>query len=287
MKFIKMHGAGNDYVYVNCFKEKLTDRAAVAVAVSDRHFGIGGDGLICVDPSDIADCKMDMYNMDGSQGKMCGNGVRCVAKLAYDCGIARKKEISVETLSGIKYIEAITDENGEMTGAKVNMGEPVFAPDEIPAMFEGEKVVSQPLMIGSDEYSVTLVSMGNPHCVVFTEDVKNLEVEKIGPLFENHKRFPDRINTEFVRVIDKTHLEMRVWERGSGETFACGTGTCATAAACILNGICEKDTDIEVKLLGGTLIINWCSADGCIYMTGPAETVFCGDYDLAKHGLKK
>ena len=280
MKFTKMQGAGNDYVYVNCFRENIPDRSRAAIAVSDRHFGIGGDGLICVDPSDIADCKMDMYNADGSQGKMCGNGVRCVAKFAYDNGIAHKQEIAVETLSGIKYIQVITDENGSMTGAGVDMGEPVLKPAEIPALFDGETAVAQPLHIGQETYSVTLVSMGNPHCVVFCDDVKNLELEKIGVAFENHPRFPDRINTEFVRVISSTELEMRVWERGSGETLACGTGTCATVVACVLNGICQKDTDVRVHLLGGDLVIRWNSADNRVHMTGPATTVFTGEIDL-------
>lgn len=286
MKFTKMHGAGNDYVYVNCFEEKISDRVKTAVAVSDRHFGIGGDGLICVDPSEIADCKMDMYNMDGSRGKMCGNGVRCVAKLAYDSGIARKDEISVETLSGIKYIKVIKDKAGNMTDATVDMGEPVLKPSEIPALFDGETAVDAPLMIGDREYRVTLVSMGNPHCVVFADDVKNMNIEEIGVKFENHARFPDRINTEFVCVKSSTELDMRVWERGSGETLACGTGTCAAVVACILNGICKKDTDVKVNLLGGTLYINWNSDDNRVYMTGPCETVFTGDYDLKKYGLE-
>lgn len=285
MKFTKMHGAGNDYVYVNGFEETIPDRVKTAAAVSDRHFGIGADGLIVMDPSDIADCKMDMYNADGSRGKMCGNGVRCVAKLAYDTGIAHKDEIAVETLSGIKYIRVIKNKDGEMTGATVDMGEPILFPEEIPALFEGERAVDAPLAVGEREYKVTLVSMGNPHCVVFTEDVKNLAIESVGPLFENHARFPDRINTEFVRVVNARELEMRVWERGSGETLACGTGTCASVVAAILNGYCAADTDIQVNLLGGTLFVNWNSVDNHVYLTGPAETVFTGEYDLKKHGL--
>ena len=285
MKFTKMHGAGNDYVYVNCFEETIPDRVKTAAAVSDRHFGIGADGLICLDPSEIADCKMDMYNADGSRGKMCGNGVRCVAKLAYDSGIAKKDEISVETLSGIKYIKIIKDEDGEVVGAQVDMGEPILKPEEIPALFEGEQAVSAPLAVGDQEYSVTLVSMGNPHCVVYVDDVKTLNIEKIGPHFENHARFPDRINTEFVRVLSSRELDMRVWERGSGETLACGTGTCACVVASILNGYCAPDTDIKVNLLGGTLTIRWSTMDNHVYMTGPAETVFTGEYDLKKHGL--
>lgn len=284
MRFTKMHGAGNDYVYVNCFEEQVPDRVNTAIAVSDRHFGVGGDGMICVDPSDIADCKMDMYNMDGSRGKMCGNGVRCVAKLAYDSGIAHKDEISVETLSGIKYIKVIKDDAGDMIGATVDMGEPILKPCEIPAFFDGETAVAVPLDIDGDSYSVTLVSMGNPHCVVFVEDTKNLDIEKVGVKFENHSKFPDRINTEFVHFKSPTELDMRVWERGSGETLACGTGTCATVVACILNGLCQKDTDVKVNLLGGVLTINWNSSDNRVYMTGPCDTVFTGEYNIYKIG---
>ena len=280
MKFTKMHGAGNDYVYVNCFEETLQDRERAAIALSDRHFGVGGDGLICVDPSDVADCKMDMYNADGSRGKMCGNGVRCVAKLAYDAGIARKKEISVETLSGIKRIAVVTDEDGNMTGARVNMGRPVLAPKEIPALFGGETAIGVPLIAGGVEYAVTLVSMGNPHCVVYVNDVSCIDIEKLGPAFERHEKFPDRINTEFIRVVSETELDMRVWERGSGETLACGTGACAAAVAGVLNGFCRQDAEIRMNLRGGALYINWSSADGCVYLTGPAKTVFKGEIDL-------
>lgn len=280
MKFTKMHGAGNDYVYVNCFEETLRDRERAAIALSDRHFGVGGDGLICVDPSDVADCKMDMYNADGSRGKMCGNGVRCVAKLAYDAGIARKKEISVETLSGIKRIAVLTDEDGNMTGARVNMGRPILAPKKIPALFGGETAIGVPLTAGGEEYTVSLVSMGNPHCVVYVNDVNGIDIEKLGPAFERHEKFPDRINTEFIRVVGETELDMRVWERGSGETLACGTGACAAAVAGVLNGFCRQDAEIRMNLRGGTLYINWSSADGCVYLTGPAKTVFKGEIDL-------
>lgn len=278
MKFTKMHGAGNDYIYVNGFEEKILDRRKAAVSLSDRHFGIGADGLICVDPSNVADVRMDMYNADGSVGKMCGNGVRCVAKYAYDNGLARKREISVETLSGVKYINLIFNKDGEVTGAMVDMGEPILHPDEIPALFEGEEAISRPLVVAGQTYDVTLVSMGNPHCIVFVDDVRKLKIEEIGPKFENHNRFPDRINTEFVHVIEANRLDMRVWERGSGETLACGTGTCATVVACVLNGFCHKDEEIQVNLLGGTLIIKWDSTDNHVYMTGPAETVFTGEY---------
>ncbi len=277
MKFTKMHGAGNDYIYVNGFEETIRDRSGFSVKVSDRHFGIGSDGLIVVDPSDVADCKMDMYNADGSQGKMCGNGVRCVAKFVYDNGIVKKDDIAIETLSGIKYIK-VTVENGRVVAARVNMGKPILKSDEIPTRFGGETVVSQKLSIGEKSYSVTCVSMGNPHCVTFVDDVKALDLEKIGPGFENHEMFPDRINTEFIHVISETEFDMRVWERGSGETLACGTGACAAAVACVLNGCCKRNTDIKVNLLGGTLTVNWTDG-GDVYMTGPAETVCTGEIE--------
>ncbi|MCD7774455.1 MAG: diaminopimelate epimerase [Clostridiales bacterium] len=279
MKFTKMHGAGNDYIYVNCFEEKIKDRSKTAIKVSDRHFGIGADGLICIDPSEIADCKMDMYNADGSQGKMCGNGVRCVAKFAYDNGIAKKDEIAVETLSGIKYIKVFTGEDGKVCEATVNMGQPVFKPSDIPALFDGDRAVDEKMTVCGKEYGVTLVSMGNPHCITYVDDVYGIDIEKIGPVFENYEKFPDRINTEFIKVVSPEMLEMRVWERGSGETLACGTGACASVAASVLNGYCKKDTLVTVKLLGGELKIKWSSEDGNIYMTGPAATVCTGETD--------
>ena len=278
MKFTKMHGAGNDYIYVNCFEETINDRSKTAIKVSDRHFGIGSDGLICIDPSDVADCKMDMYNADGSQGKMCGNGVRCVAKFAYDNGIAKKDEIAVETLSGIKYIK-VAVKDGKVYEATVNMGEPILKPADIPAKFDGEEAVNVPLTVGGKTYGVTPVSMGNPHCITYVDDVYAIEIEKIGPLFEHHEAFPERVNTEFIHVVSPEKLEMRVWERGSGETLACGTGACASVVASVLNGYCKKDTLITVKLLGGELKIRWSSADNKIYMTGPAATVCTGEVD--------
>ena len=271
-----MHGAGNDYIYVNCFEEKIEDRSKTAIKVSDRHFGIGSDGLICIDPSEVADCKMDMYNADGSQGKMCGNGVRCVAKFAYDNGIAKKDEIAVETLSGIKYIK-VAVKDGKVYEATVNMGEPILKPADVPAKFDGETAVGVPLDVNGSEYTVTLVSMGNPHCITYVPDVHAIEIEKTGPLFENHEKFPERINTEFIKVVSPELLEMRVWERGSGETLACGTGACASVVASVLNGYCKKDTLVTVKLLGGELKIKWSSEDNKIYMTGPAETICTGE----------
>ena len=277
MKFTKMQGAGNDYIYVNGFEETIRDRSAFAVKVSDRHFGIGADGLIVIDPSDAADCRMDMYNADGSQGKMCGNGVRCVAKFAYDNGIAAKDEIAVETLSGIKYIKVFT-ENGKVVRARVNMGAPILTPGDIPTTLGTDTAVREALTANGQNYEVTCVSMGNPHCVTFVDDVWSLDLPAIGPGFERHPAFPERVNTEFIRVEDARHLDMRVWERGSGETLACGTGACASVVACVLCGYCEKDEPVTVKLLGGVLEIVW-SSDGNVYMTGPAVTVCTGEIE--------
>lgn len=278
MKFTKMHGIGNDYVYVNCFQEEVKNPAEVSKYVSDRHFGIGSDGLILIKPSNIADFKMDMYNADGSQGEMCGNGIRCVAKYVYDYGLTDKKYISVETLAGIKHLE-LTVENGKVSLVKVNMGSPELLPEKIPVTAEGERAVNVPLEVKGKQYQMNCVSMGNPHCVIFMEeDVRNLNLEAMGPDFENHERFPKRINTEFVNVIDSHNLRMRVWERGSGETLACGTGACATTVAAILNGYVQKEA--VVHLLGGDLKIQWDGGDAPVYMTGPAATVFDGIVEL-------
>ena len=273
MEFTKMQGLGNDYVYVNCFKEKIENPSEMAVKVSDRHFGIGSDGLILIKPSEVADFEMEMYNVDGSRGEMCGNGIRCVAKYVYDYGLTDKTSISVETLGGIKYLD-LTVEHGKVTLVKVDMGTPILKPELIPIVAKGETVIDEPIMVGGKEYHMTGVSMGNPHDVVFMDDIKNLEIEKIGPLFENHERFPNRINTEFVNVIDRHTAQMRVWERGSGETLACGTGACAVAVACILNGLTENT--VTVKLLGGDLRIEWDREKNTVYMTGPAEVSFDG-----------
>ncbi len=275
MKFTKMQGAGNDYIYVNCFTETVENPEETAVRVSDRHFGIGADGLVLICPSEKADFFMDIYNADGSRAKMCGNATRCVAKYVYDNKMTDKTEIALETLSGIKYIK-ITVQDGKAVAARVNMGAPILAPREIPTKFDGETVVSQNLTIDGKAYAVTCVSMGNPHCVLYTDDVHALDLPRIGPKFENHEMFPDRINTEFVHIVSETEFDMRVWERGSGETLACGTGACAATVASILNGYCKRDTEIKVNLLGGTLYINW-TADGDVYMTGPAETVCTGE----------
>ena len=276
MKFTKMHGIGNDYVYVNCFEETVENPSAVARYVSDRHFGIGSDGLILIKPSKIADCEMDMYNLDGSQGAMCGNGIRCVAKYAYDYGIVDKEHISVATKSGIKYLD-LTVENGKVSQVKVNMGSPILTARQIPVVSEKEEVINEPLDVNGKIYYITAISMGNPHAIVYMDDIDHLDIEKIGPAFENHVAFPDRVNTEFVEVIDEHTVKMRVWERGSGETLACGTGACAVAVASVLNGHVDGDSPVTVKLLGGDLQIFWNRQENLVYMTGPAATVFDGE----------
>jgi len=279
MKFTKMHGAGNDYIYVNCFEETVKNPEQTALKVSDRHFGIGSDGLVLIEPSAVADFKMDIYNSDGSRAKMCGNATRCVAKYVYDNGMTSKREITLETLSGIKTINLFI-ENGKVKSAAVNMGAPVIEPAKIPVDLDGGAVIARTIKAGGKDYTITCVSMGNPHCVLFVEDTGVIEIEKTGPLFENHPLFPDRINTEFIQVVDHKTLKMRVWERGAGETLACGTGACAATAAAVLNGLCKKDEDISVILLGGVLTIRWDAASNDIYMTGPAETVCTGEIEL-------
>lgn len=279
MKFTKMHGIGNDYVYVNCFKETVKNPSAVAKFVSDRHFGIGSDGLILIKPSEIADCEMDMYNLDGSRGAMCGNGIRCVAKYAYDYGIVNKPQISVATKSGVKYLD-LTIENRKVSTVKVNMGAPILKASAIPVISSKDQMINEPIEVKREYYYVTAVSMGNPHAVVFMDDVEHLDIEKIGPYFEHHSAFPDRVNTEFVKVIDNHTVQMRVWERGSGETLACGTGACAVAVASILNGHVDGTQPVTVKLLGGDLHIFWNRESNLVYMTGPATTVFDGEIDI-------
>lgn len=278
MQFTKMQGAGNDYIYVNCFKETVDNPEKTAIRVSDRHFGIGADGLVLIKPSQVADFFMDIYNADGSRAKMCGNATRCVAKYVYDNKMTDKTEIALETLSGIKYIK-LTVQDGKAVAARVNMGAPILEGAKIPTKFDGETVVSQKLTVEDKDYAVTCVSMGNPHCILYTDDVRALNLPQIGPNFENHEMFPDRINTEFVHIVSETELDMRVWERGSGETLACGTGACASVVASVLNGCCRRGTDVKVNLLGGTLYINW-TAEGDVYMTGPAETVCTGNIDI-------
>ena len=275
MKFTKMHGCGNDYVYVDCTREMIPNPEQVAIQVSDRHFGIGSDGLILVCPSDKGDFRMRMFNADGSEGAMCGNGIRCVAKFVYDKGLTDKTRIAVETLGGMKYLD-LTVEDGKVSKVRVDMGAPILEAEKIPVVGLGEQVIGQPVSVAGQEWTMTCVSMGNPHAVVWCEDVKGLEIEKIGPRFEKHLMFPDRVNTEFVRVMDRRNVEMRVWERGSGETLACGTGACATAVACFLNGLTERE--VTVHLLGGDLEIE--VTPDTVFMTGPATTVFEGEAEI-------
>ncbi|MCD8109175.1 MAG: diaminopimelate epimerase [Clostridiales bacterium] len=278
MKFTKMHGCGNDYVYVNCFEETVRNPAAVSVYVSDRHFGIGADGMILICPSETADFRMAMYNADGSEGNMCGNGIRCVAKYVYDHGMTDQTQISIETKSGIKYLD-LTIEEGKVSLVKVNMGAPELKPEHIPVISDGDRIVSEPITVLDREYLMTCVSMGNPHAVVFVDDTETFPVEKLGPYFENHERFPDRINTEFVQIISRCEANMRVWERGSGETWACGTGTCASVVASVLNGY--TDDHVLVHLLGGDLQIFYDRKADTVWMTGPATTVFEGEIDVS------
>ena len=277
MKFTKMHGCGNDYVYVNLFEEQIGDPAKVSIAVSDRHFGIGSDGLITIGPSEIADFRMRIYNADGSEAEMCGNGIRCVAKYVYDHKLTDKTEITVETGAGVKTLQ-LTVEDDKVTLVRVDMGEPILTPDEIPVVADGDRVVDEPIVVDDKEWRMTCVSMGNPHAVVFVDDVAHFELEKYGPLFENHVRFPKRTNTEFVQIVSRKEAIMRVWERGSAETWACGTGTCATVMACILNGL--TDNEVLVHLRGGDLRIAYDAKSNHIFMTGPATEVFEGEIQL-------
>ena len=276
MKFTKMQGIGNDYVYVNCLQETIENPSELAKKISDRHYGVGSDGLIMINPSDKADFEMEMHYADGSRGEMCGNGIRCVAKYVYDYGLTDKTSISVETLAGIKYLD-LTVEDGKVVLVKVDMGKPMLRPEEVPVVSEKEEVIDEPITVDGQEYRMTCVSMGNPHAVVFIDqDVKEFPLETVGVKFENHERFPKRVNTEFVNVLDRHTAQMRVWERGSGETLACGTGACAVAVACALNGLTEDE--VTVKLLGGDLQIKWDREKNTVYMTGPAEVVFDGEW---------
>ena len=275
MKFTKMHGCGNDYVYVNGFTEKIKDKPAFVRAVSDRHFGVGGDGAIFINPSDEADFEMEMYNADGSRAEMCGNGIRCVAKYVYDKKLTEGKHISIVSCGKVKYLDLET-EKGEVTSVKVNMGEPILKASEVPVLCDREQAVDEPITVQGTEYRMTCVSMGNPHAVVFMDGVEEMDIAAIGPYFENHAAFPNRTNTEFVQIVDESHVIMRVWERGTGETLACGTGCCATVVACVLNGLTKEK--VMVKVLGGEILIEWDRKENLVYMTGPASTVFEGEF---------
>lgn len=277
MKFTKMHGCGNDYVYVNLFEEQLENPAEVSIKVSDRHFGIGSDGLITIGPSDVADFRMRIYNADGSEAEMCGNGIRCVAKYVYDHNLTDKTEITVETGAGVLTL-ILYPENGKVQQVRVDMGEPVLTPAEIPVVSDNDRVIDEPIEVGGKTWNMTCVSMGNPHAVVFVDDTASFPLETYGPLFENHQRFPKRTNTEFVQIISRTEVNMRVWERGSAETWACGTGTCACVMACILNG--KTEDKVLVHLRGGDLTIEYARATNHVFMTGPATEVFAGEIAL-------
>lgn len=279
MKFTKMQGIGNDYVYVNCLKEEVKNPSETAKIVSDRHFGIGSDGLILICPSEQADFRMAMYNADGSEGAMCGNGIRCVGKYVYDYGLTDKTQISVETKSGIKYLD-LTIEDGKAVKIRVNMGKPERCAKKIPILTDKEEVKSEKIEAAGKTWEMTGISMGNPHAVVpYDGDLETMEIEKIGPQFEHHSCFPDRVNTEFIKVLDDHTVQMRVWERGSGETLACGTGACAVAVASLWNQW-VKEGPVTVKLLGGDLTIEWDRQEDLVYMTGPAEIVFEGEIHL-------
>ncbi len=275
LTFSKMHGIGNDYIYINCFQETVTDPENLSIFLSDVRFGVGSDGLVLILPSEKADFRMRIFNADGSEAMMCGNATRCIGKYVYDMGMTNKTEISLETNSGIKYLTLYPGADNKIESVKVDMGRAILVPKEIPVNSDLDRFIAQPVTVDGKEYTMTCVSMGNPHAVVFLPDINSLDLEKIGPSFEHHPLFPDRVNTEFVRVIDDHTLQMRVWERGSGETFACGTGTCATVVAAVLNGYCKKEEEILVHLRGGDLRIIY-HDNGTVTMIGPATYVFEG-----------
>lgn len=272
-----MHGCGNDYIYVNCLEETVENPKNTAIKVSDVHFGIGSDGLILVCPSKVADFRMAMYNADGSEGKMCGNGIRCVGKYVYDNHLTDKTTVTIETLSGIKTLE-LTVKNGKVEMAKVDMGAPILQSSLIPAISDEDTIINKEIQVNGENYNITCVSMGNPHCVTVVNSTKDFPVEKIGPYFENHEMFPDRVNTEFVEIISRKEINMRVWERGSGETWACGTGTCASVVACVLNDLTEDE--VLVHVLGGDILVHYDRNKNTVFMTGPAATICTGEIDI-------
>ena len=274
---MKMQGCGNDYIYIDCFEREVNSPESLAVFLSDRHYGVGGDGIILIEKSRVADAKMRIFNLDGSEGTMCGNGIRCVGKYLYDSRNLKKKAMTIETKSGIKQLKLIT-KNDKVMRVSVNMGKAELTPANIPVLLDGESVIKRKVTVGGEDYKITCVSMGNPHCVIFRDDVDGIDLAKIGPLFESNPMFPERVNTEFVSIVDSRTIKMRVWERGSGETLACGTGACAAAVAAVLNGFCEKGEDIRVMLAGGELTINY--TDERVIMTGTAEKVFAGSVEF-------
>lgn len=283
LKFTKMHGCGNDYIYINGFAQHIDDdrKPELARKLSDRHFGVGGDGVIFINPGKAAAFEMEMYNADGTRAQMCGNGIRCVAKYVYDHGLTDRTDITIESFGKVKYLALSPGEDGTVSTVRVNMGEPILKAADVPVVSRNEQAVNEEIMVNGRIYRMTCVSMGNPHAVVFVDDVADMtdfDIEKAGPYFENHERFPERTNTEFVRVIDKNNVQMRVWERGTGETLACGTGCCATTVACVLNGL--TDTKVNVKVLGGEILCEWDRDANLVYMTGPAATVFEGSIEV-------
>lgn len=278
IKFTKMHGCGNDYIYINCFNHGFDDPEKLSMNLSDRRYGVGGDGMILIEPSKVACAKMRIFNKDGSEGKMCGNGIRCVAKYLYDSGISKiKKGIKIETLSGVKTADILMND-GEESVVKIDMGKAELNPKKIPMIFEKEKVINEPITVNSDSYNITCVSMGNPHCVIFCPEVYSAQVKEIGSKLSSHQIFPEGVNVEFVSKADNENLIMRVWERGSGETLACGSGACASVVAAVENGLCEKNKDISVHLRGGKLIVNY--SDEGVFLTGNAIKVFEGEIEV-------
>ncbi|MBD5530007.1 MAG: diaminopimelate epimerase [Lachnospiraceae bacterium] len=280
MKFTKMHGCGNDYVYIDgaAWQILQSNKPDVVQFLSDRHFGVGGDGVIFINPSDVADFEMEMYNADGTRAEMCGNGIRCVGKYVYDKGLTDKRQLSIVSAGQIKYLELEVDSENRVSWVRVNMGSPILVPDQIPVKISGRQAVNVPICVEGQEYHMTCVSMGNPHAVVFVDGTDDMNLEQIGPLFEHHELFPKRTNTEFVQIVDRQHVKMRVWERGTGETLACGTGCCATAVACALNGL--TDDQITVNVLGGEIEVTWDRERNLVYMGGPAATVFEGEINI-------
>ena len=283
MKFTKMHGCGNDYVYINGIQEQIAPdkKPELVRKLSDRHFGIGGDGVIFINQGKNAEFEMEMYNADGSRAQMCGNGIRCVAKYVYDYGLTDKTSITIESFGSVKYLELTVGKDNKVERVRVNMGAPVLKAADVPVISEQDQAIGEEICVNGKSWNMTCVSMGNPHAVVFVEDIddmRSFDLESVGCYFENHERFPERTNTEFVRIIDKNNVQMRVWERGTGETLACGTGCCATAVAGVLNGL--TDTKVNVRVLGGTITCEWDREDNLVYMTGPAATVFDGEIEV-------
>ena len=279
LAFTKMEGCGNDYVYINGFTQSVPaeEKPALVRRLSDRHFGIGGDGVIFINPAEEADFEMEMWNADGTRSEMCGNGIRCVARYVYDFGLTDQKEFSIVSAGKVKYM-TLYEQDGQISAVRVNMGQPILEADQIPVRADHSPVINVPIEVQGKEYRMTCVSMGNPHAVVFVDSTEDFPLEQVGPYFENHPCFPNRTNTEFVQVIDRGRVRMRVWERGTGETLACGTGCCATAVACVLNGL--TDNAITVEVLGGALQIEWDRDNDLVWMTGPATVVFSGEIEI-------